>query len=172
MTTRYPGRTSWRARAPQEVKRKIIKVLPESADAVQKPGRFHTLRSGQLAPSSPTPSFANTQAPATAAVNTMAPMKRLAVLSDGTWKRADSVAPTNILALARALCKEAPDGTQQVIYYAAGVGAKGSLLARVRDGAVGGGIDGTYHDYLNFVFQEKKEFSLQPLVSKTTALTY
>lgn len=71
----------------------------------------------------------------------MAPVKRLAVLSDGTWQRADSATPTNILALARALRQEAPDGTQQVIYYAPGVGAGGSLLSRVRGGAIGAGID-------------------------------
>ena len=59
-------------------------------------------------------------------------MKRLIICLDGTWNNASREVekgesrvyrPTNVLKMARAICSIAQDGTQQISYYDAGVGA-------------------------------------------------
>src|SRR5262249_43767502 len=54
-------------------------------------------------------------------------MKRIVLCCDGTWNRADQETagkpcPTNVIKIAYRLCKRAPDGTEQIIYYDQGVG--------------------------------------------------
>ena len=73
-------------------------------------------------------------------------MKRIAVFCDGTWNRSDAAHPTNVVHLARALHRTAPDGTPQIAVYVPGVGAGAGAsklqrwLDRVLGGALGWGL--------------------------------
>ena len=71
--------------------------------------------------------------------------KRLIVLCDGTWNRAENVdrgkrKPTNVVKMVRAIQPLAPDGTVQVTYYDEGVG-NNLGLDRWLGGWLGAGID-------------------------------
>ena len=70
-------------------------------------------------------------------------MKRLAVFCDGTWNRADAEHATNVVKLAQAMRRTAPDGTAQLATYIQGVGTgRGAgRLSRTID-RVGGGAFG------------------------------
>jgi uncharacterized protein (DUF2235 family) len=72
-------------------------------------------------------------------------MKRIAIFCDGTWNTPDKEengkkCQTNVVKLANSLSSRSTDGTVQKLYYDTGIGAEGSLLRRVYDGATGTGI--------------------------------
>jgi uncharacterized protein (DUF2235 family) len=75
-------------------------------------------------------------------------MKRIIVLIDGTWDKADDRFPTNVVKLDAAYKRIIPpfikpsadDGTKQICLYHPGVGAFGDLFKRVLGGAIGFGL--------------------------------
>jgi uncharacterized protein (DUF2235 family) len=69
-------------------------------------------------------------------------MRRLVVCADGTWNDDDAANgghDTNVVRLARAIAPAGPDGTEQTVYYHAGVGT-GGWWDRMTGGAFGNGI--------------------------------
>jgi uncharacterized protein (DUF2235 family) len=82
-------------------------------------------------------------------------MKRLVLCCDGTWNRADQEVagkpcPTNVIKIAYRLCKRAPDGTEQIIYYDQGVGT-GDVEDKLLGGATGAGLEQNIHDAYIFL---------------------
>lgn len=82
-------------------------------------------------------------------------MKRLVLCCDGTWNRADQEVagkpcPTNVIKVAYRLCKRAPDGTEQIIYYDQGVGT-GDVEDKLLGGATGAGLEQNIHDAYIFL---------------------
>ena len=76
--------------------------------------------------------------------------KRLIVCFDGTWNTADrGGSPTNVVRLARMIPPKASDGTQQIVFYDAGVGT-GNAVDRLVGGAFGRGLES--HVKLGFQF--------------------
>ena len=80
--------------------------------------------------------------------------KRLVVACDGTWNRPDQlndgvVAPTNVLKLALAVARVAPDGVAQELHYEPGVGTR--RLERLRGGAFGFGLSRNVRDAYAFL---------------------
>jgi uncharacterized protein (DUF2235 family) len=72
-------------------------------------------------------------------------MKRIAIFCDGTWNTPDEQengkpCQTNVVKMANALRTISDDGIEQKLYYDIGIGAEGSKLKRVFDGATGTGI--------------------------------
>ncbi len=72
-------------------------------------------------------------------------MKRIAIFCDGTWNTPDKQedgkrCQTNVVKMANALSTRSADGTVQKLYYEIGIGAEGSPLKKVYDGATGTGI--------------------------------
>lgn len=73
-------------------------------------------------------------------------MKRIVILCDGTWNRADSATPTNVVQLAQALAPTDDQGRAQVPVYIRGVGTGAGVTAlsrsldRVLGGAFGWGL--------------------------------
>jgi uncharacterized protein (DUF2235 family) len=67
-------------------------------------------------------------------------MKRIVILCDGTWNRADSATPTNVVRLAQALRGEDDAGIVQVPVYVQGVGAGDGVTpwSRAVDRGLGG----------------------------------
>lgn len=67
-------------------------------------------------------------------------MKRIVICCDGTWKRADSPHPTNVLKLAQAVLPRGADGAAQITCHLDGVGTgRGTgRIARGLDRALGG----------------------------------
>lgn len=83
-------------------------------------------------------------------------MKRIAIFCDGTWNTPDKQengkpCQTNVVKLANALSARSADGTVQKLYYDLGVGAEGSLLKKVYDGATGTGISENIRQAYQFV---------------------
>lgn len=82
-------------------------------------------------------------------------MKRIVLCCDGTWNRADQEdagkpCPTNVIKIAYRLCKRAPDGTEQIIYYDQGVGT-GDTEDKLLGGATGAGLEQNIHDAYIFL---------------------
>jgi len=82
-------------------------------------------------------------------------MKRIVLCCDGTWNRADQAVagkpcPTNVIKIAYRLCKRAPDGTEQIIYYDQGVGT-GDMEDKLLGGATGAGLEQNIHDAYIFL---------------------
>lgn len=67
-------------------------------------------------------------------------MKRIVICCDGTWKRADSPHPTNVLKLAQAVLPRADDGVAQIVCHLDGVGTgRGTgRIAQTLDRTLGG----------------------------------
>lgn len=81
--------------------------------------------------------------------------KRLIVLCDGTWNKAENVdrskrKPTNVMKMVRAIQPIAPDGTVQVTYYDEGVGNNPGL-DRWLGGGVGAGLDRNIREAYRFL---------------------
>jgi uncharacterized protein (DUF2235 family) len=81
--------------------------------------------------------------------------KRLIVLCDGTWNRAENLdrrkrKPTNVVKMVRAIRPVAPDGTVQVTYYDVGVGNNPGL-DRWLGGGLGAGLDRNIHEAYRFL---------------------
>ena len=69
-------------------------------------------------------------------------MKRIVILCDGTWNRADSETPTNVVRLAQAMRSEDDAGVTQVAVYVPGVGTGDGVtaLSRWQDKLLGGAL--------------------------------
>ncbi len=79
-------------------------------------------------------------------------MKRIVICADGSWNdRRDGKAVTNVAKLHRAIDRRAPDGTEQLAYYHAGVGTRPG--ERVIGGAFGAGIDRNIKDCYRFLVE-------------------
>lgn len=67
-------------------------------------------------------------------------MKRIIILCDGTWNRADSRTPTNVVRLAQAVSPVGADGVVQVPVYVMGVGTGEGVtrVSRTLDTLLGG----------------------------------
>jgi uncharacterized protein (DUF2235 family) len=81
--------------------------------------------------------------------------KRLIVLCDGTWNKAENLdrgkrKPTNIVKMVRAIQPVSPDGTAQVTYYDEGVGNNPGL-DRWLGGGVGAGLDRNIREAYRFM---------------------
>lgn len=96
-------------------------------------------------------------------------MKRIVILCDGTWSRADSRTPTNVVRLARALRGRDDGGTVQVPVYVPGVGTgegvsrTARLLDRAMGGAFGWGLTENMVDayrHLAFLYEPGDEIHL------------
>lgn len=73
-------------------------------------------------------------------------MPNLIVCCDGTWNTADErtagvPVPTNVVRLYNALAESDAGGVEQKRYYHPGVGSDGSLVAKIKGGAAGVGLD-------------------------------
>lgn len=82
-------------------------------------------------------------------------MKRLVILSDGTWKSAHDPrtgAPSNVVLLSR-LIKPADGSVPQIVYYDPGVGTGGGLIERVKGGITGSGLDLNIAECYRFIVQ-------------------
>ncbi|MEJ6392420.1 DUF2235 domain-containing protein [Gymnodinialimonas sp. 2305UL16-5] len=91
-------------------------------------------------------------------------MKRIVVLCDGTWNRADAAHPTNVVRVAQALAPADTEGVAQVPIYIEGVGTgRGSNRAarfsdRILGGALGHGLlDNMVQAYARIVFMFEPE---------------
>jgi uncharacterized protein (DUF2235 family) len=81
--------------------------------------------------------------------------KRLIVLCDGTWNKAENIdrlkrKPTNVVKMVRAIKPEAADGTVQVTYYDEGVGNNPGL-DRWLGGGIGAGLDRNIQEAYRFL---------------------
>ncbi len=81
--------------------------------------------------------------------------KRLIVLCDGTWNKAENIdrgkrKPTNVMKMVRAIQPVTPDGTVQVTYYDEGVGNNPGL-DRWLGGGVGAGLDRNIREAYRFL---------------------
>jgi uncharacterized protein (DUF2235 family) len=84
-------------------------------------------------------------------------MKRIVICCDGTWNNPDETkdgipVPTNVVKLAGAIARQA-DGVEQLMYYNVGIGAEGSWVRRVIDGATGHGIAHNIQEAYRFLIQ-------------------
>jgi uncharacterized protein (DUF2235 family) len=82
-------------------------------------------------------------------------MRRLVVCSDGTWNTPDrkdgaSFAPSNVVKLARAVLPQAPDRTDQIVFYDPGLGTD-NLLDKLTGGAFGVGLSRNVQDGFRFL---------------------
>lgn len=77
-------------------------------------------------------------------------MKRLIVCSDGTWNSPEQRHPTNVVRISHLISPQAPDGTQQAIFYDRGVGT-GNSFDRITGGAFGQGLDRNIEDAYRFL---------------------
>jgi uncharacterized protein (DUF2235 family) len=82
-------------------------------------------------------------------------MKKLVILCDGTWNRADqrsngTACPTNVVKMAYRIAKRSDRDTPQVVYYHQGVGT-GNALDRYTGGAFGDGLEANIYDAYRFL---------------------
>lgn len=75
-------------------------------------------------------------------------MKRLIVCCDGTWQDLESSYPSNVVKLTEGIKPIADDGTQQIVFYDAGIGTESQKLS---GGAAGVGIDRNIQDGYRFL---------------------
>jgi uncharacterized protein (DUF2235 family) len=85
-------------------------------------------------------------------------MKRIVIFCDGTWNTPDKSengkpCQTNVVKLAKALRLVSDDGTEQKLYYDIGIGAEGSRIKRMFDGATGSGISENILQAYRFIIQ-------------------
>lgn len=85
-------------------------------------------------------------------------MKRIVIFCDGTWNTPDEQedgkpCQTNVVKLANALRTHSDDGIEQKLYYDIGIGAEGSKLKRIFDGATGTGISANILQAYTFIIQ-------------------
>ncbi|SEI91288.1 DUF2235 domain-containing protein [Demequina mangrovi] len=73
-------------------------------------------------------------------------MKRIVVLCDGTWSRADQKNATNIATLKKSIPDVAADGIEQKVGYDEGVGVVGAMVTRLAGGAFGWGLSQNVRD--------------------------
>ncbi|MCJ1443944.1 MAG: hypothetical protein MMC23_004444 [Stictis urceolatum] len=95
-------------------------------------------------------------------------IKRLVIACDGTWMNTDSAwppwpswlssrkddvrqPPSNVTRICRALAHESQDGTEQIIYYQAGVGSQESWSQRIFGGAFGEGVTENIREAYEFL---------------------
>jgi len=84
-------------------------------------------------------------------------MKRIITCSDGTWNRPNILVEgkpvrTNVQKIFDLVEKKDPvKNVSQIKYYDQGIGAQGSLLTRMLDGATGKGIDDNICDAYKFI---------------------
>jgi uncharacterized protein (DUF2235 family) len=78
-------------------------------------------------------------------------MKRLIVCCDGTWQSLTNLYPTNVVKIAQIIQPIANDGTPQLIYYQAGLGAEHGKLNKITGGVFGSGIDVAIQDAYRFL---------------------
>lgn len=86
-------------------------------------------------------------------------MKRIVILCDGTWNRADSETPTNVVRLAQAMRPEDDKGVAQIPIYVQGVGTGEGItswsrsLDKILGGALGWGLtENIVEAYRHLVF--------------------
>lgn len=82
-------------------------------------------------------------------------MKRLVVLSDGTWKSAHDPrtgAPSNVVLLSR-IIKPTDGAVPQIVSYDPGVGTGGGFWERVKGGISGTGLDLNIAECYRFIVQ-------------------
>ncbi|UWR38403.1 DUF2235 domain-containing protein [Sulfitobacter sp. W074] len=96
-------------------------------------------------------------------------MKRIVILCDGTWNRADSETPTNVVRLGQALRPTDRSGTVQVPIYVQGVGTGEGVtfwsqtLDRILGGALGWGLTENIveaYRHLVFLYEPGDEISI------------
>ena len=75
-------------------------------------------------------------------------MKRLVVCCDGTWQDLESSYPSNVVKLTQGIKPIADDGTEQIVFYDAGIGTENQKLS---GGAAGVGIDRNIQDGYRFL---------------------
>ncbi|MDJ0581375.1 DUF2235 domain-containing protein [Crocosphaera sp.] len=75
-------------------------------------------------------------------------MKRLIVCCDGTWQDLESSYPSNVVKLTQGIKQTADDGTEQIVFYDAGIGTETQKLS---GGAAGVGIDRNIQDGYRFL---------------------
>ena len=69
-------------------------------------------------------------------------MKRIIILCDGTWNRADAQSPTNVVRMAQCIKPTGDDGISQFVIYIQGVGTQqgATALTRMIDRFAGGAL--------------------------------
>jgi uncharacterized protein (DUF2235 family) len=78
--------------------------------------------------------------------------KRLIVCLDGTWNSPDKDGKaTNVVKIMRAVAPVDDQGTEQITFYDAGVGADSSGLERLYDGVTGRGLEQNVRDGYRFL---------------------
>lgn len=83
-------------------------------------------------------------------------MKRLVVLSDGTWKSAHDPRtgpPSNVVLLSRLIPPVGADGVPQIVCYDPGIGTGAGILERIKGGATGRGLDLNIAECYRFLVQ-------------------
>lgn len=83
-------------------------------------------------------------------------MKRIVSCSDGTWnkpavKSGGRYVRTNVQKLFEAIANKDVKGIYQTKYYDEGIGAEGTALSKILDGATGRGIDENILDVYKFI---------------------
>lgn len=68
-------------------------------------------------------------------------MKRLIVCSDGTWKGAADLYPSNVEHIARAVLPRSAAGVSQIVHSVSGVGTGETLMDRLLGGGMGVGLN-------------------------------
>jgi uncharacterized protein (DUF2235 family) len=77
--------------------------------------------------------------------------KRLVVCLDGTWNSPDNGCPTNVAKIMLAIAPVDEQGTPQITFYDAGIGADGGRIDRLVDGVTGRGLEQNVRDGYRFL---------------------
>ena len=78
-------------------------------------------------------------------------MKRIVICCDGTWNARDRGSFTHVARMAQAVTPVSLDGTDQVVYYDAGVGNDWGRIARISAGAFGRGLSQNVQEAYSFL---------------------
>ena len=76
--------------------------------------------------------------------------RRLVACSDGTWYTADRNTPGNVVEMVRSVLPQAPDGTDQILFYDPGVGT-GGVFDKYSGGMFGSGLSKNVLDVYRFL---------------------